>query len=123
MFDMRWLYRAGAASCAAATLVACSSGTDSAESTQSPESAPASEAPAEPIAEPSGSRDDDRDGEQVADRDPLRLVRVHAEVDRHRRQRDGDHRAVDHRHEDREDVDDEYLPLVGQARETGDHGR
>lgn len=52
MFDTRWLYRAGALSCVAATLVACSSGTDSAESTQSAESAPASEAPSEPVAEP-----------------------------------------------------------------------
>ena len=52
MFDTRWLYRAGALSCAAATLVACSSGTDSAENTQSPEPTTASEAPAEPIAEP-----------------------------------------------------------------------
>lgn len=52
MFDTRWLNRAGALSCAAATLVACSSGTDSAENNQSPESTTASEAPAEPIAEP-----------------------------------------------------------------------
>lgn len=52
MFDTRWLHRAGALSCAAATLVACSSGTDSAESTRGIEATPTVEASAGAIAEP-----------------------------------------------------------------------
>ena len=53
--------------------------------------------------------------EQVADRDPLDVGGPDAEVLRHPRQGDVDHRAVDDRHEQPEDVDGHHLGLVRHA--------
>ncbi len=67
---------------------------------------------AEPVAEPAGGRDHGGVGEQVADGDPLDVGGRHAEVLRHRRQGDVDHRAVDDRHEQPHDVDGHHLRRV-----------
>lgn len=52
MSNPRWLYRVGALSCAAVALAACSSGTDTTQSSGTSESAGSSAAPSGPIAEP-----------------------------------------------------------------------
>ena len=76
---------------------------------------------AEAIAEPTGGRNHRGKGEEVADRDPLDVGGRHAEVLRHGRQGDVDHRAVDDRHEQPEDVDGHHLGLVGHGCEPMRH--
>ena len=67
---------------------------------------------AEPVAEPARSWDDRRVGQEVADGDPLDVGRRDIEVLGHPWQCDVDHRAVDDRHEEPEDVDGHHLRRV-----------
>ena len=72
------------------------------------EDSPRSEA----VAQPSSDGNGRREAEEVADRDPFDVRAGDAELVGQGRQRDVDHRAVDHGHEDDHDVDDHHLCAV-----------